>query len=587
MKRHLLLTAAIGVAALIVPETALAAHALEGGAASQPSLPAIEGDVLINGLAAAASLPLGLLVFLAGRGALRRLRSRDLNVRRKVRVPAGRLTVTTHPSQPVPPYQGPDVVPPAGMGERLRERLGRLRAPTVRLPVSPFGNSGVAPEDDRLAWLHEGEALQEAGLLAEAEWKFQYGLDEAVRHGWVEEIGIYERALTRLAAAFPAKAKLTPVTATRPAAREQEIANVLARVAAQREQLRVSELPRPEGLRDHPPAHGRIATWEGDPATGEVRGSSNLAALWGVAEGSRLTIGPLLQRVRSNYRASVEAALRGAIEVGEPVDLEFPLEGQDGDERWLEASLLPVVGPTGRTERWMGAVVDITAHKRAQADLEQEQYDVQSMLDTLPAAALVLDASGAPVVRNAYWRDLTGDATAHDGDDAFVHPDDREVVAARRERGLAQGEPFDSEYRIWDIGRGEHRLHRVRTMPLRDAGGTIYRWLTIAIDVHDQREAQAGLDAASRARDEFIDFVTYELRGPLSNLLEMTGSLQRRVRSTRTEVEELRRPLEELHAHAEHLRDIVEAMVALARVGRGTAEPEPLDTARRRRAELG
>src|SRR5690606_13191786 len=102
-------------------------------------------------------------------------------------------------------------------------------------------------------------------------------------------------------------------------------------------------------------------------------------------------------------------------------------------------------------------------------------------------------------------------------------------------------------------------------------------WLTVAVDVHDQREAEAGLDAASRAREEFIDFVAYELRGPLTNLLEMTGALERRARSTRTEVAELRRPLEELHAHPERLRDIVDVLVALARAGRGAVEPEPLD----------
>jgi hypothetical protein len=40
----------------------------------------------------------------------------------------------------------------------------------------------------------------------------------------------------------------------------------------------------------------------------------------------------------------------------------------------------------------------------------------------------------------------------------------------------------------------------------------------------------------------------------------------------------MRRSTEELHAAAEHLRDIVDAMVALARVGRGV-DVEPLDSA--------
>lgn len=565
---------AASVAAIVValvPGSASASDAtLRVSESTLPAL-ALDGDALLNGLAAAAALPLGLLLFLAVRAALRHSRLAGLPIRRKVRVPAGRLNVATTPSEPIPPYQPPVLAQPAeAEQDRGRGGLSRFMS-SVRRPSGLLGSRRPEENPDaRLAWLREGEALREAGLFAEAEWKFQYGLEESTRNGWTEEIGVYERALERLASR-PSTPRLTPVTA-RPGAREDEIASVLARVAAQREQAVRTEAP-PERLRDHPPAHGRIATWEGDATTGEVRGSGNLAALWGVPQRAASTLATYLRRVRSDYRASVESAVRGALEVGEPLEISFPLETKGPDTRWLEVSILPVLRD-GRTERWMGATIDITTQKRAEEDLRRRQDEASSVLDALPAIAIVVDASGSPVLRNAYWRDLVGDASLEDSSEAFLHPDDRGRWSAKRERGLAGVDPFEDEYRVWDAARGEHRWHHFRTLPLRESDGTIYRWLTVAIDVHDQRQAQVGLSSATRARDDFIDFVSHELSGPLTSLVEMSASLERRARAPRTQVEELRRSTEELHAAVEHLRDVVAAMVALARVGRDVVEPE-------------
>ena len=565
-----------GIAALFIPGSAVAA-ASPGVAAATFRPLALDGDALLNGLAAAATLPLGLLVFLVVRAALRRSRLPDLPVRRKVRVPAGRLSVATTPSEPIPtqPQPVPEPTPGAPLADRLRVGLSRI-VPAVRLPSTLFRSAsrGEVSDDARLAWLREGESLREAGLFAEAEWKFQYGLEESARNGSIEEIGVYERALERLASR-PVAPRLTPVI-VRPGVREQEIANVLARVASQRAEVSPLEAP-PARLRDHPPAYGRIATWEGDAITGEVRGSANLAALWGLSQHSASTLDGYLRCVALDHRAWVESAVHQALEVGDPIDVQFPVETNGGDApRWLEASIQPVVGVDGRVERWMGATVDITAQKRAEAELGRHQDEAAAVLDTLPASAVILNAAGNVVFRNAHWRDLVGDASFEDASDAFVHPDDRARVATNRERGLEHGEAFDGEYRIWDAARGEHRWHQVRTTPLRDSAGTIDRWLTVAVDIDDQRQAQVGLNAAARARDDFIDFVSLELRGPLANLVEMSTTLERRARAPRTPVEELRKSTEELHAATEHLRDIVDAMVALARVGRGP-EVEPAD----------
>src|SRR5690606_19397282 len=129
-------------------------------------------------------------------------------------------------SEPIPPYQPPPAAQAEStVGDRVRGGLSRFM-PSVRVPSGFLGSRRTEENpDSRLAWLREGEALREAGLYAEAEWKFQYGLEESTRNGWVEEIGVYERALERLASR-PSTARLTPVTA-RPGAREDEIASVL------------------------------------------------------------------------------------------------------------------------------------------------------------------------------------------------------------------------------------------------------------------------------------------------------------------------------------------------------------------------
>lgn len=87
-----------------------------------------------------------------------------------------------------------------------------------------------------------------------------------------------------------------------------------------------------------------------------------------------------------------------------------------------------------------------------------------------------------------------------------VHPQDLPYGIQRWKAAIAQGEPFEVQYRLRRAD-GEYRWHVVAARPVRDASGRIQRWVGSGTDIEDQLHAARilasrgdGGDAAERLR---------------------------------------------------------------------------------------
>jgi signal transduction histidine kinase/ActR/RegA family two-component response regulator len=168
--------------------------------------------------------------------------------------------------------------------------------------------------------------------------------------------------------------------------------------------------------------------------------------------------------------------------------------------------------------------------------------------------------------------------------EAFPRPEER-PLGDILDRVYETGEPFSTDeylvpHDLQDDGTRKDRYFRFNVEPLRDAAGKVYGMMAVAIEISEQvrarqvlersqeenRKLLADLEAASRAKDEFLAMLGHELRNPLSPIATALQLMKLRGDPRTTREQQV------IERQVKHLTRLVDDLLDVSKITRGKVE---------------
>jgi PAS domain S-box-containing protein len=296
---------------------------------------------------------------------------------------------------------------------------------------------------------------------------------------------------------------------------------------------------------------GRLAAvggWELNIDTGELLWTDELYRFYEVDRNFKPTLDKVLDFHAPSSKSLREQALRRAIELGEPFDLELEVTTAKGNRRWIHS-----IGRADPERRKVhGALLDITARKQAEIALRESRERLQRLLDSMFEAAYGVDIEGRCTFVNQSFLRMLG----------YQHADELlgQPIHSLIHHSHADGRPYPaSECRMYRAYRANQAANVSDEVFWRSDGvaipveywshpivadGEVTGAIATFIDITERKQAQAALlqmnetleqkvvertaeleqarheaDDANRAKSAFLSTMSHEIRTPMNALL--------------------------------------------------------------------
>src|SRR5690606_37840534 len=135
------------------------------------------------------------------------------------------------------------------------------------------------------------------------------------------------------------------------------------------------------------------------------------------------------------------------------------------------------------------------------------------LAESIPQIVWTADRSGKINYFNRRWHEYTGcEVLGQEGPDGLIsmlHPSDREALAQRWQKSIADGLRFDFECRLRRAADDCYRWHLCRAVPETDGEGNHVGWVGTLTEIDQQKRtevAQRFIAGASRLLAESLDY---------------------------------------------------------------------------------
>jgi hypothetical protein len=166
----------------------------------------------------------------------------------------------------------------------------------------------------------------------------------------------------------------------------------------------------------------------------------------------------------------------------------------DGRVKYVRVLARPL-GAASDDLEFVGAVIDITDAKRAEAKIRLSERELRTLVEAIPAYVGTNLPDGSVDFISQSWLDYTGFSREQGmgwGWGSAIHPEDFDRVLANWRAAVAAGTPIEHELRC-RRSDGTYHWFLYRALPLRDDGGNVVKWYGTLTNVDALKETESAL----------------------------------------------------------------------------------------------
>ncbi|WP_197427195.1 PAS domain-containing sensor histidine kinase [Noviluteimonas gilva] len=262
--------------------------------------------------------------------------------------------------------------------------------------------------------------------------------------------------------------------------------------------------------------------------------------------------------------------------VGRGMEVKLASSGGELHPRFVDFVFQPIVGDDGQAAAIFVQGHDVTDREAALDALRESEQRFRTIAEMIPQMVWSTLPDGYHDYYNRQWYAYTGvpeGSTDGEGWNGMFHPEDQPRAWERWRHSLLTGEPYEIEYRLRHRS-GEYRWTLGRALPIRDATGTIVRWMGTCTEIHEQKLVQEALERseyslrdADQRKDRFLATLAHELRNPLAPISTAASLL----RLSPDDPVRVRAASEIIERQVQHMTHLVNDLLDVSRVTQGQA----------------
>jgi PAS domain S-box-containing protein len=246
-------------------------------------------------------------------------------------------------------------------------------------------------------------------------------------------------------------------------------------------------------------------------------------------------------------------------------------------ERYVRIEYIPERDAHGAVCGVVGVIVDLTQRRRAEEALRESEVRLATLTAAVPAMLFSTTPEGRVDYVNDTFYEYSGlprGTPAAPAWQRLVYADDLPRVLVSWEHAVSSGEDLNIECRLRRAD-GAYRWFKAYAAQLQSQGRAA-KWLGVALDIDEQKKAEAALQDANRRKNEFLAMLAHELRNPLApirnsaHILHMLSVGEPRLKTT----------TEMIGRQVNHMARLIDDLLDVARITQGKI------TLRRERVEL-
>ncbi|MCT7982539.1 PAS domain S-box protein [Laspinema sp. A4] len=192
-----------------------------------------------------------------------------------------------------------------------------------------------------------------------------------------------------------------------------------------------------------------------------------------------------------------------------PHDHEFRVLLPDGTVRYILGKGQPIFNESGERVELFGTFQDITATKLAEQELRESEEKFRQLAENIREVFFILTQSGEMIYVSPAYEEIWARSCQSLYQNPrnwleSIHPEDRPYIQRKLIRQISEGMDFDEIYRIVQP-QGEIRWIRARSFPIQNPSGESYRFVGIAEDITDRKQAEEAVQESESTLRSFFN----------------------------------------------------------------------------------